>query len=372
MKLEPFLMERMQSTYEHRVAINLSESGVDPMTVRELLDGTSESSVLDQQLIYTQSNGTDELRRTIAALYDGAGEDHVEVTTGCAEANHLAVWHLVELGDEVVMTVPNYMQIWGLVRAYGAKVKEWRMRPDPAAGRWTLDMDELASLVTDRTRLILLCNPNNPTGSCLNAQELDTVARVAERHGAWVLSDEVYRGSEHEGEETPSMWGRADRVIVTCGLSKAYGLPGLRLGWIVAPEEQIARFWSYHDYTTICPSALSDRLARLALDEAHRPRILQRTRTILRESFAAVAEWLGEMGDTFTYVPPQATAAVYVKYDKAVNSTHLAERLRVEKDVLIVPGDHFLMDGHLRLGFGSTVDHLQEGLSRIHQLLRTI
>jgi hypothetical protein len=372
MKVERFEMERMQSTYENLVDFNLSESGVRPLTPRELLAGGPEiEALLDQPLAYTQSNGTAELRAAIAALYAGADIDHVEVTNGGSEANLLATWRLVEPGDEVVLLVPNYMQTWGLARGFGARVREWRLVEDEAAGRWRPDLERLAALVSPRTKLIVLCNPNNPTGARLTVAELDEIARVANRAGAWILSDEIYRGAELDGRETASMWGRAERVIVTSGLSKAYGLPGLRIGWVVAPPEMTASLWAYHDYTTIAPGALSDRLARAALVPAQRARLIERTRGIVRANLPLVEQGLREAGG-FHWIRPEAGAIVYVRYEHPVNSTHLVERLRVEKSVLIVPGDHFGMDGYLRLGYGEASDSIRTGLARLRTLLESL
>jgi aspartate/methionine/tyrosine aminotransferase len=372
MRVEQFAMERMQSTWENRVDVNLSESGVYPLTPRELLQDTDLEVVLDQALVYTQSNGTPELRSLIAGLYPGATPDHVHVTNGGSEANYMAVWRLVEPGDEVVMLVPNYMQTWGLVRAFGGTVREWPLIEDREAGRWRPDLDRLATLVTDKTRLILLCTPNNPTGATLTAQELDDIARIAARHDAWVLSDEVYRGAELVDGETPSMWGRYERVIVTSGLSKAYGLPGLRIGWITAPPEFVASTWAYHDYTTIAPGALSDRLARVALAPERRASILARTRRIIRENLPLIEGWLHAHDPMFSWIAPRAGAIVYVRYNYAINSTELVTRLRNEKSVLVVPGDHFGMDGYLRLGFGERPDYLRQGLERLHSLLQSL
>jgi aspartate/methionine/tyrosine aminotransferase len=372
MRVEQFAMERMQSTWENRVDVNLSESGVYPLTPRELLQDTDLEVVLDQALVYTQSNGTPELRSLIAGLYPGATPDHVHVTNGGSEANYMAVWRLVEPGDEVVMLVPNYMQTWGLVRAFGGTVREWPLIEDREAGRWRPDLDRLATLVTDKTRLILLCTPNNPTGATLTAQELDDIARIAARHDAWVLSDEVYRGAELVDGETPSMWGRYERVIVTSGLSKAYGLPGLRIGWITAPPEFVASTWAYHDYTTIAPGALSDRLARVALAPERRASILARTRRIIRENLPLIEGWLHAHDPMFSWIAPRAGAIVYVRYNYPINSTELVTRLRDEKSVLVVPGDHFGMDGYLRLGFGERPDYLRQGLERLHSLLQSL
>ncbi|MGH9312032.1 MAG: aminotransferase class I/II-fold pyridoxal phosphate-dependent enzyme [Vicinamibacterales bacterium] len=385
MRIETFAMERMQSTWENRVDVNLSESGVRPLRLEELLelrqrpdtspDTTSEElqRLLKQELAYTQSNGTPELRRAIAQLYPGATEDHIEVTNGGSEANYIAIWHLVEPGDEVVMMTPNYMQAWGLARGFGGVVKPWPLleRDTPSGRRWRPDLDELAALVTPRTKLILICNPNNPTGARLERADLDGIAVIADRHGAWILADEIYRGAEPDGRETPTIWGRSERVIVTSGLSKAYGLPGLRIGWIVAPPSLTASLWSYHDYTTIAPGALSDLLARVALDPARRPSIIERTRRIIRRNFPIVRDWLAAHGDAFHYVAPEAGAIVYAGYRHGINSTELVTRLRDTHSVLIVPGDHFNMDGYLRIGFGSEAPQVVEGLRRLHMLLET-
>lgn len=370
MRLEPFAMERMQSTWENLVELNLSESGVHPVRVDELVPSAAErEALLGQRLVYTQSNGTPELRDLIATLYPGATRDHVEVTNGGSEANFVTLWHLVEPGDEVVVMVPTYMQAWGLSRAFGGALRPWPLREDRTASpRWRPDLDELRALVTPRTKLVLVCNPNNPTGARLTSEELDEICRIAGRHGAWVVADEIYRGAERDARDTASVWGRYERAVVTSGLSKAYGLPGLRIGWVVGPPALVATLWSYHDYTTIAPSALSDHLARCALEPARRAWLVERARRIIRTNYPVLRDWLDAHGDLFDHVPPEAGAIAYVRYRHPINSTELVTRLRVEKSVLIVPGDHFQMDGYLRIGFGSETDYLQRGLDRLHDL----
>jgi len=373
MRIPKFAMERMQSTYENLVDYNLSESGVHPMRVEELVESPADrAALLAQELLYTQSNGTIQLRERIAALYPGATPDHIEVTNGGSEANFVSIWHLVDPGSEVVMMVPNYGQTLGLVEGFGGHLKPWPMRLSADGGHWGVDLDHLRSLVTERTRLVVICNPNNPTGARLTAADLDAICAEAARVGAWVLSDEIYRGAELDGVETPSVWGRYHRVIITSGLSKAYGLPGLRVGWIVSTPELVASTWAHHDYTTIGPGALSDRLACHALVPAERARILARTHRILTANLPVMTGWLEAHRDRFDYAPPEAGAIVYAKYRDAINSTDLVNRLRVEKSVLIVPGDHFGMDGYLRIGFGSDVRYLRDGLDRLADLLRTM
>ncbi len=370
MKLEPFAMERMQSTYENQVAFNLSESGVHALRLGDLVeDAAAREQLLAEPLRYIQSNGTIALRTSIARIYPGATTDHIQVTNGGSEANYITTWRLVEPGDDVVLMVPNYMQTRGLARAFGGTVKEWPLVLAGSPARWQVDLGALEQIVSARTKLIIICNPNNPTGARIEASDLDAVAAIASRHGSWVLSDEIYRGAERDGRETPSMWGRYDRTIVTSGLSKAYGLPGLRIGWIAGPPALVASLWSYHDYTTISPGALSDALARRALEPARRAQILARTRTILNANYPIMAGWLDSHGALFSYAPPDAGAIVYVRYHHPINSTDLVNRLREQKSVLIVPGDHFGMDGYLRIGFGDETDYMRQGLNRLQELL---
>jgi aspartate/methionine/tyrosine aminotransferase len=365
MRIEPFAMERLQSTFENQVEFNLAESGVHPLRLGELVHDTgAREALLAERLRYTQTNGTPALRAQIASMYPGATPGHILVTNGGSEANFVAVWNLVEPGDEVVMMVPNYMQIWGLAHAFGATVRDWPLVND--GWRWRIDADALERAVSPRTKLIVICNPNNPTGARFDAADLDRVAAVAGRHGSWVLADEIYRGAELDGRETATMWGRHDRVIVTSGLSKAYGLPGLRIGWIVGPPALAASLWGYHDYTTIAPAALSDALARCALEPARRTAIVSRTRAILNQNFPIIANWLDGHGGLFSYTPPEAGGIVYARYHHAINSTELVTRLRQEKSVLVVPGDHFGMDGYLRLGFGEQAGYLRQALDRVH------
>jgi aspartate/methionine/tyrosine aminotransferase len=249
-------------------------------------------------------------------------------------------------------------------------MREWPLLNNNRS--WSIDIDALERVTTPRTKLIIICNPNNPTGARFDASDLDRIAGVAARHGSWLLADEIYCGAERDGRETPTIWGRYDRAIVTSGLSKAYGLPGLRIGWVVGPPAIVASLWSYHDYTTIAPGALSDALARHALEPARRARILARTRGILNSNFPIIAEWLDAHGDLLSYAPPDAGAIVYTRYHHPINSTELVTRLRQEKSVLIVPGDHFGMDGYLRVGFGDEPGYLRAGLDRVDEMLGEI
>ncbi len=368
-EFQPFLMERLMSKYEQDVEFNLSESGVLPVTLRELLqdDLDRAASLLDIDLNYPWVNGPPELRSQIATLYDGAGEENVLVTVGAAEANYITTRTLLAPGDEIAIMLPNYMQIWGIAKNHDYAVREFHLREENG---WALDRGELNEVVTGKTRLIAVCNPNNPTGRALSVDEMDAIVAAAERVGAWILADEVYRGAERcVEEETPSFYGRYDRVIANGSLSKAYGLPGLRIGWSMGPPEMLEEIWARHEYTTISATRISNELATVALSPGVRPRLIQRTRGFIRRGYPILEQWMETHGDTFRITPPDAAAIAFLRYDLEINSTELARRLREEKGVLVVPGDHFGMDHFLRISFGLPADYLEPALERIRELL---
>jgi aspartate/methionine/tyrosine aminotransferase len=376
MRMPRFHMERTQCLYENDVRWNLSESGVDPLKVEELLGGDfGGEALLGQALKYPESNGSALLRERIALFYPGARTENVLVTTGCSEANYTTLWGLLEKSGRVAVMLPNYLQSWGLARGYAGRADAYRLveTREPSGRRWALDVDSLERAVTQKTRVIVVTNPNNPTGAVLTEKEMDAIVRAARRVGAWIVSDEVYRGAEL-GSDTPSptFWGRSPKVIVTAGLSKAFGLPGLRIGWIVAPPKVTERLWAYQDYTTLTPTMLSDRLARAALEPRRREEILGRTRGILRRQFPPVERWIRSHGDRLDHIPPVAGAIVLVRYRYPIGSVELFNRLRIEKSVLVTPGAHFGVGRYVRIGYGYDLDKTLEGLRRVDELLEAL
>ncbi|MDJ0840161.1 MAG: aminotransferase class I/II-fold pyridoxal phosphate-dependent enzyme [Acidobacteriota bacterium] len=369
MHLETFKLERNQSLYENHVAINLSDSGMEPYSLNQLLTSREIAPLLDMKQGYGQTNGLDPLREAVGALYPGAREDGVLITTGTIEANFAAIWTLLEPGDEICYMQPNYYQIRGLARSLGAVVKPFWLTESTS---WQTDAASLQAVVGPKTRIICVCNPNNPTGAAMSAEAMDAVVEQAARYGAWILADEVYRGSEYDGVETPTFYGRYDKVIVTAGLSKAYALPGLRIGWLVGPADIAAKAWSLRDYTTISTAYLSNHIALLALQEERRAAILQRTRTHLAANLKSVTDWMSRHPGVFTLVPPVAGGMAFLRYAFDMNSTELVGRLREEQSILLVAGDDYDMDGFVRLGFGGEQEHLAEGLSRFSRFLGTL
>jgi aspartate/methionine/tyrosine aminotransferase len=362
--IETFLMERMQSTYENVVDFDLSESGVRPVTLREMVKyGFDLDALMDAPLGYSQSNGTIELRERIAAMYPGTTIDHIEVTNGTSEANYILALALLRPGDVVALQVPNYLQLWGVPRSLGATVERFQL--ERVDGTWEIDWDAFERAVTPKTRFVYVTNPNNPTGAVLSRQAMERIVKRVDAVGAYLIADEVYQGAEIEGERTPSFWGMSDRVIVTSGLSKAYGIPGVRIGWMVGPPALIASCWTQHDYITICPNKISDHIARVAVSPSVRTQLYARTRAVLRENLPTLEAWAAEMGDFFEYTPPHAGAIVFLKYNSEAASIPLCERILKEQSTLVVPGLHFGLENYLRVWLGSKPEYLHAGLARL-------
>lgn len=365
MKQPIFVMERWQSHNENRVEFNLAESGIQPLTLAELrqLAGVDPADTL---LGYGHTDGSPLLRDRIAAMYPGAEAANVVATVGSAEANFLALWRLVEPGDRVVVVRPTYEQTTGLAIGLGAQVESVWLEEERG---WQPAPGAAAAAIQPGTRLVVVTNPNNPTAQPLGEAAIAELVDAAEKAGAWILSDEVYAGGELSGGITPSLWGRSGRVLVSASLSKAYGLPGLRLGWLLAPSEFREELWARKDYTTIAPSPLSDRLGVAALEPAIRATLLERGRGILRQNVAVLEAWAARHEGVLSFAKPVAGAVAFFRYDLPIGSAELADRLLAEESVLIVPGDQFGIDDHFRIGYGYTSPPLAPGLERVSRMI---
>lgn len=372
MPFTPFDLEYTQSLWEQKVDINLTESGVHPIRLDELLGGDESmiTELLATEINYPHVNGNPLLRDSIAGLYDRAGVPNVLVTVGAAEANNIILQTLLKPGDELLTQTPTYKQVWGLAENSDHAVKSFQLQADNG---WALDIDELNAGVTDKTRIIAIVNPNNPTGHIMTEPEMDAVVAAADSVGAWILADEVYRGAERlQEEETKSFYGRYDKVLAVGSMSKAYGLPGLRVGWVVGPPETVDDIWRRHEYTTITASMLSNILATHALSPDVRPRLLRRTRDYIRNGFPILEKWMNSQDGLFRYTPPQASAVTFIRYHLDINSTELMERLCREASVFVGAGDSFGMDHHLRIAFGQKRSVLEEAFRRIEETLQSI
>jgi len=367
MKFELFDLERNQSLFENEVEYNLSESGVHPLKISEILTDDEQRELLNKNLYYGYTNGTPELRQRVADMYgDTFSIENVLITSGSAEANFLSIMTQLESGDEIIYMVPNYLQIYHLARSFGIIVKSLPLHQELG---WQWDLDELKSMVTPKTKMIVVCNPNNPTGSLMNPEVMDGVIEVAREMGCWILSDEVYRGAELNGVECRSFAGATDKTIVNAGLSKAYSLPGLRLGWTVGSDAYINRAWSFHDFTVINVAYLSDWVASKILEYGRRRKILDRTKDHLNHNLNMLCDW-AEHVPALTITRPKAAAITFAKLNIPMSSEEFVFNLRDNFSVLLTAGKWHGMEGFVRFGYGTPEDYVRSGLDRVSEFCK--
>jgi len=366
MKFEEFQLERNQSLFENEVDYNLSESGVHPLKISEILTSEEQKQLLDTELFYGYTNGTPQLRKRVIDMYDqNLSLDNVLITSGSAEANFLSIMTQLERGDEIVYMVPNYLQIYHLARSFGIDVKTLPIRQRIG---WQWDPDELKSIVSSNTKMIVVCNPNNPTGAIMNNEVMDRVIEIAEDLDCWILSDEVYRGAELNGVECRSFAGATDKTIVNAGLSKAYSLPGLRIGWTVGSKEYIDKAWSFHDFTVINVSYLSDWIASRILTKERRMKILNRTKDHLNHNLDLLCQWAMDL-PSLTLSRPEAAAITFAKINLDMSSEEFVFDLRDNHSVLLTAGKWHGLEGYVRFGYGTPTNYVESALKRVKSFL---
>ena len=369
MKFPSFDLERIQSIYENSVEINLTESGIEPLSLKELMNPKELEELLNLPLGYGYTQGTPLLRQRISNLYEGVDENNILVTSGSSEAIFLSALLTVSKDDRVVMMTPNYLSFNGVAEALGAEVD---YVPLLKKEKWEWDLDCLDEAVSDKTKVISVCNPNNPTGSVLNLEQMLKIVEIAGRVGAYLLVDEVYIGAELGSNLTKSFLGMYEKTIVTSGLSKSYAHPGLRIGWIISGKRFVEEAWAIKDYTTIASSSLSQHIATKVLEPETITKLRSRTKVLLNKNLETFSKWILPYSNHLSFLKPEAGGFAFVEYDMDINSTDLVHDLRKNEGVFIVPGDSFGIDkyfriglGHESIGFSKGLDLLSEGLTRV-------
>jgi aspartate/methionine/tyrosine aminotransferase len=372
MQIKPFGVEIWMNQYETQCAYNLAETCVESLTVAQLLDlAGKRGAILDEllplKLTYGAIEGSERLRGNIASLYSRQKPENVTITHGAIGANALVYATLVEPGDRVISVLPTYQQHYSIPESLGADVQVHKLREENG---FLPDLDEIARLITPKTKLIALTNPNNPTGSLMDRAMMQRVADMAARVGAYVLCDEVYRGVDQVGNTlTVSMADLYERGISTGSMSKAFSLAGLRLGWIVGPKDLIHAVSIHRDYNTISVGILDDHFASIALE--HRDAILKRNRAIVRENLAILDKWVAEE-PAISYVKPKGGTVTLLKYDFDLPSRDFCVRLLESEGVMFTPGSALDMEGYVRIGYANNHAVLEEGLPRVSRFLRTL
>jgi aspartate/methionine/tyrosine aminotransferase len=358
MEIKPFHTERFFALHEFTAPYLLCASECESLTVDELLQlaGAFWASVGEVRLSYTETEGSPALRARIASLYTEVGADQIIGLSAPEEGIFVTMHALLEPGDEVVVLTPCYDSLANIVEYLGCRVARCFMTevggsPDSAGG-WRLDIGALRRLVTLRTKLIIVNFPHNPTGYLPSREDWQAIVNIARHAGAWLFSDEMYRGLEYEtGMLLPSGCDLYERAITLGGLSKTYGLPGLRTGWLALQDGQLRdRILGWKDYTTICASAPSETLAQIALDVGDL--LAERSRRIVLDNLALAEPFFARWQSVFRWNRPRAGSVALVGLREG-SAQDFCERLISEQGVVLLPSAGLgFGDGHVRFGFG--------------------
>ena len=364
MNIEPFKVELWMNDWETRCAFNLAETCVASITIEELLQMSGRNSadlaeLLPMKMTYGAIEGSERLRKAISSLYQEVDIHNITVTHGTIAANMLVHKTIVSRGDHIVSIVPTYQQHHSIPESIEAKVSLLHLQ---AEDQFLPDLDKLRRMVTPQTKLIALTNPNNPTGSLIEQNMLEEIAEIARAVGAYVLCDEVYRGTAQNGDGmSPSIVDVYERGISTASTSKAFSLAGLRVGWIVAPPEITKQVLIHRDYDTISVGMINDHLAAMALE--NKDKVLARSHDITRNNLSYLANWV-ESQSRVSWVKPSAGTTAMLKIETAMTSREFCLKLLEETGVMFTPGDAFDMDEYVRIGFANDPQVLHDGLDK--------
>jgi aspartate/methionine/tyrosine aminotransferase len=371
MYIEPFKVEIWMNEWETRCTYNLAETCVASITVEELLalsGGSADdlSGLLSMKLTYGDIEGSPRLRTAIANLYANQCAEDITVTHGTIAANMLVHKAIVEPDDHVLSIVPTYQQHYSIPKSIQADVTTLALREEDG---FLPNLEALKASVKPNTKLIAFTNPNNPTGALIERPMLEDMADIADSVGAYLLCDEVYRGTAQVGDGmSPSIVDLYSKGISTAGMSKVFSLAGLRVGWVIAPQEVREQVLIHRDYDTISVGMINDHFAAIALE--HADKVLARSHEITRGNLALLEAWIAKEPKV-SWVKPRAGTTAMLKLNIPVTAREFCIDLVTKTGVMLTPGDAFDMEGYARIGFANNEQTLTEGLAALSEYLGT-
>ena len=369
MDIRPFGVEMWMNEFETKCAFNLAETCVQSITLGELFDmaGLSDqimSDLSNMKMTYGAIEGSDRLRRAIADLYERQSPETILTTHGTIGANSLVHQTLVSRGDHVISVIPTYQQHYSIPESIGADIELLHLKPE---NRFLPDLDELRTMVRPDTKLIAINNPNNPTGSLMDRDMLEAIAEIARSVDAWLLCDEVYRGTDQAGSGySAAIADIYEKGISTAGMSKAYSLAGLRVGWIAGPKAVLDQVMIHRDYNTISVGKIDELISAIALE--NRDKLLQRAHQITRQNLKILSAWI-DSEPLLSWVAPKSGTTVLIKYDLPIDSRSFCIALLEEEGVMLTPGSVMDMEGWFRLGYANPTEDLKTGLTKLSAFL---
>ena len=370
MKIKPFAVEEWMNAWEVGAKYNIAETCVDSISMNELFELTGEDKteflnrLCARRLSYGDIEGLPEFRKGVCGLYKTLNIENIVPTHGASGANHHVFYSLISPGDRVVSIMPTYQQLYSIPESYGADVQILHLSKE---NNYLPDLEKLRRLVTPKTKMICINNPNNPTGALMSEQILREIVEIARSADAWILCDEVYRHLSQEDGWWPSIVDLYEKGISVSSMSKVFSLAGLRLGWIATHDMSVVKSClSHRDYNLVSCGVFDEMLAAVALK--HRDKLLERSRKIVRENLQILGDWVGSEPHV-SYVKPKAGTTALVYYDLDISSYEFCEEMYKKTGAFVTPGDCFEVPHSMRIGYAYGKQDLIDGLKAISEYI---
>ena len=370
MKIKPFAVEEWMNAWEVGAKYNIAETCVDSISMNELFELTGEDKteflnrLCARRLSYGDIEGLPEFRKGVCGLYKTLNIENIVPTHGASGANHHVFYSLISPGDRVVSIMPTYQQLYSIPESYGADVQILHLSKE---NNYLPDLEKLRRLVTPKTKMICINNPNNPTGALMSEQMLREIVEIARSADAWILCDEVYRHLSQEDGWCPSIVDLYEKGISVSSMSKVFSLAGLLLGWIATHDMSVVKSClSHRDYNLVSCGVFDEMLAAVALK--HRDKLLERSRKIVRENLQILDDWVGSEPHV-SYVKPKAGTTALVYYDLDISSYEFCEEMYKKTGAFVTPGDCFEVPHSMRIGYAYGKQDLIDGLKAISEYI---
>lgn len=370
MKLHRFGVEEWLNVHEQHAKYDLASVSIDSLTLEELFDLTTTKSEIfyqdlsQKKMDYGWIEGSPAFKIAASQIYESVMPDQILQTNGATGANLLALYALIEPGDHVVSLYPTYQQLYDIPKSLGAEVDFWHIKK---ALDWLPDINELRQLIRPNTKMICINNANNPTGAVMDEAYLKELVAIAQESGAYILADEVYLS--FSSQKVPAIADLYDKGISVNSLSKTYSIPGIRVGWVATSHDITNILRDYRDYTMICAGVFDDMVATLTLE--NKQAILNRNRKIIKENLVILDQWIATEPKA-SYIRPAEVSTSFIKLEVALPIEEFCLKLLKNYGVLVVPGNRFGYEGHIRLGYCCDQEILKEGLRLLSQSLKEL